>query len=372
MAGVFLNLISMRFPLKLYHMLENEKYNHIISWLPDGDSFSILDGALLVRDVLPFYCPGARYESFIRQLNKYGFETLEKRKKTDVGRIFSSPLFIRGREDLVLTMKRIGTVASLKTKATEAAPSSPSKRSKHDSLPNPDSSLTNTLLSGPSFNNIRSFLSSASIEPANSQAETAALAHTSTVSTGHWLTQKVVVTRVTETVKCTFIPHDLPSQPLCSNALKTVANSIFSSEQLLSREADSAHHSSSGDNGAYESTTVLDTRVGPIEYAVAHAPAGFKGTFLAPSTLTVAAGSDGEAAKWPQQLLQSLGVSDSKEAIVFTGSTTLYSALPDIITAVSAAVQSCANLSERSLQALSTDQEEGQTDSSVNTTEMRA
>ena len=105
-------------------MLEWGKYNHIINWLPDGAPFSIVDEALLVRDVLPFYCPGARYETFTRQLKQYGMETLEKRKKADIGRIFSSALFIRSREDLLLTMQRTGAKPSSKTKA-EVAPAGP-------------------------------------------------------------------------------------------------------------------------------------------------------------------------------------------------------------------------------------------------------
>ena len=229
-SGVFSNLTNMRFPLKVYHMLECGKYNHIINWLPDGASFIILDEALLVRDVLPFYCPGARYETFIRQLNKYGMETLEKRRKSDVGRIFSSALFIRGREDLLHMMTRTGAKPSTKVKA-EATPPMPNKRSKSvDESPPDDSAIIGSHLSGPSFHNLRSFPQPALNAPAAALAE-AVPSHILPEAAGHWLTKKVVVTRLTEHVKYTFIPFDLLSEPFQSTALHAaVTNGMFSSE----------------------------------------------------------------------------------------------------------------------------------------------
>ena len=305
-SGVFSNLTSMRFPLKVYHMLECGKYNHIINWLPDGTSFSILDGTLLVRDVLPFYCPGARYETFIRQLNKYGMETLEKRKKTDIGRIFSSALFIRGREDLLLTMQRTGAKPSSKTKAEVASPSGPTKRSRPilpstESAPS-NSSVIDSFLSDPSFHNLGSFHTSApnahAVEPTVSEA--AIPSYISASSAGHWLAQKVVVTRVTEHVKYTFIPHNLLSEPLHSSALQTaVTNADFSSEQLLSLTIDPGHVSS---DKANESSTVLESQVGSVKYVVVRVPAG------SVPTQPIVPGSAGQITDWSQQLLQSIAL----------------------------------------------------------------
>ena len=337
-SEVFSNLTSMRFPLKVYHMLECGKYNHIINWLPDGTSFSILDEALLVRDVLPFYCPGAQYETFIRQLNKYGLETLEKRKKTDIGRIFSSALFIRGREDLLLTMQRTGAKPSSKTKA-EVAPSMPNKRSR-PTLPLTESahnnpSIIDSFLSDPSFHNLGSFHTSAPIEPAVEPIPS----HITSGSAGLWLAQKVMVTRVIEHVKYTLIPHDLLSEPLHSSALQTaVANASFSPEQLLSRSSDPVSCSSA--EKAHESSTVLESRFSPVEYAVARTPLGLKWSVPDTNTHSAVPDSTSHTMKWPQQLLQTLGMSN--EVVIAIGSTTLDSAVIDI-TAALTAVQSAAS-----------------------------
>ena len=355
----------MRFPLKVYHMLECGKYNHIINWLPDGASFSILDEALLVRDVLPFYCPGARYETFIRQLNKYGMETLEKRRKSDIGRIFSSALFIRGREDLLLTMQRTGAKPSSKAKA-EVAPSGPNKRSKSDNdSPPSDSSIIGSHLSGPSFHNLRSFHQPTQNAPALELTEAPAPSHISTDSAGLWLAQKVVVTRVTEHIKYAFIPYDLLSEPLHSSALQTaVTNSIFTSEQLLTR--DTAYHSSNSDK-IYESANILESSFSPVEYVIALSTASVTGSFPSTNTQPAVHDSAGESAQdWSQQMLQSLGVSSSKDAIIVTGSTTLDSAITDITAAVTAAAVST-DISSFVQSTQTASYEEGQTGTTIDT-----
>ena len=347
-------------------MLECGKYNHIINWLPDGTSFSILDGTLLVRDVLPFYCPGARYETFIRQLNKYGMETLEKRKKTDFGRIFSSALFIRGRKDLLLTMQRTGAKPSSKTKAEVASPSGPNKRSRPtspltESAPS-NPSIIDSFLSDPSFHNLGSFHTSAPIEPAVEPIPS----HITTGSAGLWLAQKVMVTRVTEHVKYTLIPHDLLSEPLHSSALQTaVANAAFSPEQLLTRNFEPGHHSSSADK-AHEGSTVLESRFSPIEYAIARTPLGLKWSVPVANTA-------GRSSDWSQQVSQVLGMPNFNEAIIAIGSTTLDSAVTDITAALTAAAvqsasQSAVRLSEQSPQAAAPEEEEeGQTGTTIDT-----
>ena len=318
-------------------MLECGKYNHIINWLPDGASFSILDEALLVRDVLPFYCPGARYETFIRQLNQYGMETLKKRKQADIGRMFSSALFIRGRKDLLLTMQRTGAKPSSNAK-TEVAPSGPNKRNKVDNDSPPDKSSITGSYSGPLFPNLRSFRRHIQSASEVAQTEAAAVSHTSTNGAGLWLAQKVVVTRVTEHVKYAFIPHDLLSELLHSSALQAaVTNCMCSSEQLHSRDVGFISSSFNGYQ-AYESSTILESRFSPVEYAIASA--GFEGSFPAASIQSAAPGSARQqlAADWPQQMLQALGVSN--EAIIVADHTTLDSAVADITAAPAALTSS--------------------------------
>jgi len=69
------------FPWKLHEMLsevERNGFQDIISWEPDGMAFKVHDCQLFVDKVMPLYFDQSRYESFRRQLRKYGFSRLHK------------------------------------------------------------------------------------------------------------------------------------------------------------------------------------------------------------------------------------------------------------------------------------------------------
>lgn len=69
------------FPWKLHEMLDEVEINgfqDIISWEPDGLAFKVHDCRLFVEKVMPLYFDQSRYESFRRQLRKYGFSRLHK------------------------------------------------------------------------------------------------------------------------------------------------------------------------------------------------------------------------------------------------------------------------------------------------------
>ena len=248
-------------------------------------------------------------------------------------------------------MKSTGDKDLSKTK-TDDTSSEPSKRSKHSSssheLCDGDSSKET------SFHNLRSSPSSTPIEPAVEQTEAAVTpTRNLTDDAGRWLTQKVVVTTVTEHVKYTFVPHYL-SQPLHSSELETaVTNNIFNSEQLLSPDA---IISCSNDGKVYESSTVLESSFSPVEYVVVRAPAGLEASFPTLPAHSDASHLTGQVTNLQQQLLQSLGMSESNEAIVATGSSNIDSAVTDITTAVTAAVQSGSSILAQPPQAATTEQ----------------
>jgi len=96
------------FPKRLYDMLENAErdgYDHVISWMPDGESFKIhVDGSLdeedgkAIVEILKRTFNQTRFKSFLRQLQLYGFERTYKgphRGECKHG------LFVRGRRDLL-------------------------------------------------------------------------------------------------------------------------------------------------------------------------------------------------------------------------------------------------------------------------------
>lgn len=71
------------FVRKLFLILESEEYTSIISWSPDGKNFIVLDTNKFTTDILPKHFKHSNFASFVRQLNKYDFHKV-KRKKNEV------------------------------------------------------------------------------------------------------------------------------------------------------------------------------------------------------------------------------------------------------------------------------------------------
>ncbi|KAJ2462815.1 Flocculation suppression protein, partial [Coemansia sp. RSA 2322] len=61
------------FVSKLYAMVADASTDKLISWTTDGDCFKVTDPMEFARDVLPSYFKHGNWQSFVRQLNMYGF-----------------------------------------------------------------------------------------------------------------------------------------------------------------------------------------------------------------------------------------------------------------------------------------------------------
>jgi len=61
------------FPLKLMKVLSNEEFEPVITWMPSGKSFSIVDSKTFVSEILPDHFKSAKYASFTRKLHRWGF-----------------------------------------------------------------------------------------------------------------------------------------------------------------------------------------------------------------------------------------------------------------------------------------------------------
>ncbi|KAK1734036.1 heat shock factor family protein, partial [Skeletonema marinoi] len=66
------------FPARLYAMLAEEKYSHIISWMPHGRAFKVHNKKLLLEEALPKYTGQSKISSFTRQLSGWGFKRLHQ------------------------------------------------------------------------------------------------------------------------------------------------------------------------------------------------------------------------------------------------------------------------------------------------------
>ena len=61
------------FPTKLYKILSKSVFVDVISWLPHGRSWRVLDQERFETEVLPLYFRHGNFMSFMRQVNAWGF-----------------------------------------------------------------------------------------------------------------------------------------------------------------------------------------------------------------------------------------------------------------------------------------------------------
>ena len=65
---------TMNFPAKLHKILSTPEYEHIIGWMPHGRSWAVKNKQLLESLALKEHFNHARFESFNRQVNLWGFK----------------------------------------------------------------------------------------------------------------------------------------------------------------------------------------------------------------------------------------------------------------------------------------------------------
>jgi hypothetical protein len=94
------------FPVKLHKLLqaaELQGKTDIITWLPDGLRFKVIDKTRFASEIMPHYFASSTYKSFQRSKNLWGFQTVSK--GVCKGEC-SHPLFVRGNIDLCRRMVR--------------------------------------------------------------------------------------------------------------------------------------------------------------------------------------------------------------------------------------------------------------------------
>jgi hypothetical protein len=82
-------------------VLSQPEYNEIITWLPDGKSFTIVRPKAFVTDILMIHFKQAKYSSFTRKLHRWGFQ---RHLRGEEAGAFFHKLFQRGRLDMVEKM----------------------------------------------------------------------------------------------------------------------------------------------------------------------------------------------------------------------------------------------------------------------------
>ncbi|XP_006458812.1 hypothetical protein AGABI2DRAFT_190136 [Agaricus bisporus var. bisporus H97] len=97
----------------LYHIVGDEDTNNLIYWSPDGDSFFVQEPDRFAREELGRWFKHKNYQSFVRQLNNYGFYKIPHLQQgtlrsngTNEYCHYSHPEFRRDRQDLLGRIQR--------------------------------------------------------------------------------------------------------------------------------------------------------------------------------------------------------------------------------------------------------------------------
>ncbi|KAI9310623.1 HSF-type DNA-binding-domain-containing protein [Dichotomocladium elegans] len=96
---------------KLYSLVNDTRYQDLISWNPAGTSFLICNVKKFAQKVLPEYFKHGNFSSFVRLLNMYGFHKINKSPRGQRGNEneiweFSHPQFQQNRPDLLKEIRR--------------------------------------------------------------------------------------------------------------------------------------------------------------------------------------------------------------------------------------------------------------------------
>ncbi|KAG7359058.1 HSF-type DNA-binding protein [Nitzschia inconspicua] len=97
---------EIKFPFRLHEMLDDAKiqgFDHIISWLPEGDGFRIIDANAFADEIMPQYFTMSHFKSFQRQLSLYSFKRETEGRKRDA---YCHPYFRRDNRDLCVYVPR--------------------------------------------------------------------------------------------------------------------------------------------------------------------------------------------------------------------------------------------------------------------------
>ncbi|KAI5991659.1 HSF-type DNA-binding-domain-containing protein [Pisolithus marmoratus] len=97
------------FVKKLYKMLEDQSFSHVVSWGPNGDCFVVKDMNEFTKSILPRMFKHSNFASFVRQLNKYDFHKVKNTDDSQFGEhswTFKHPDFHADRRDALENIKR--------------------------------------------------------------------------------------------------------------------------------------------------------------------------------------------------------------------------------------------------------------------------
>lgn len=98
------------FPAKMHAILSRSDLSEIVCWMPHGRAWKVLKSREFEVRVIPTYFEHAKFSSFIRQANGWGFRRLTHGRDRNC---YYHPLFLRALPHLCKEMKRPGVAKKL-------------------------------------------------------------------------------------------------------------------------------------------------------------------------------------------------------------------------------------------------------------------
>ena len=116
---------KLSFAEQLRAILDDETMSDILTWMPDGKAFTIVDPKRFTKDIMPKLFNIRNMSSFVRKLTRWGFSRLHE-KETMNSDIFKHPKFQHGKRELCLEIKCTGrsSSSSFPKRSLSFAPSS--------------------------------------------------------------------------------------------------------------------------------------------------------------------------------------------------------------------------------------------------------
>lgn len=192
------------FVSKLYRMV-NESTSNLIQWGADGTTFLVTNPEEFSRHVLPHFFKHNNFSSFVRQLNMYGFHKVPHLQQGTMASAFtatpestvwefSHASFIRGRTDLLVSVRRNLSKEEEQKISTSAAQSA-FNASKTSSMTSGDSAAVIESLRA-ELNSIRSQQSALRSDLASIQRDNQLLWHESLANRERHAHQQQVIDRI--------------------------------------------------------------------------------------------------------------------------------------------------------------------------------
>lgn len=137
--------VPMTFPQKLMEVLSNSQLSDIITWLPNGKGFIILQKRKFATEVMPMYFKHSKFTSFTRKLNRWGFTRVTRGPESGA---YYHKCFQRGQYSLCMQMHCQSKVTPKDSSTTKGSPAlfsmkSPGVSSAMSSLQLDESTSTN-------------------------------------------------------------------------------------------------------------------------------------------------------------------------------------------------------------------------------------